>query len=50
MCVPAFLGPIGALVRWLLVRVWIEGIFDYRAGEMTVLPTRVPAARLRRMV
>ena len=26
-----FLGPLGGLVRRLLVRGWVEGIFDYRA-------------------
>jgi ligand-binding SRPBCC domain-containing protein len=26
-----FLGPVGALVRRLLVQRWVEGIFDYRA-------------------
>ena len=44
-----FLGPIGALVRRLLVRGWLEGIFDYRAGEVPVLLMRAPAAPPRRM-
>ena len=26
-----FLGPVGALVRSLVVRGWLDGIFDYRA-------------------
>lgn len=29
-----FLGPVGALVRRLLVRRWLDGIFDYRAGAV----------------
>jgi hypothetical protein len=44
-----FLGPIGALVRRLPVRGWVEGIFDYRAGEVPALLTRAPAAPPRRM-
>jgi hypothetical protein len=32
-------GPIGALVRRLLLRSWIEGIFDYRASEVPALLT-----------
>ena len=43
-----FLGPIGALVQRLLVRGWVEGIFDYRAGEVPALLTRAPAAPPRR--
>jgi hypothetical protein len=43
-----FLGPIGALVWRLLVRGWVEGIFDYRAGEVPALLTRAPAAPPRR--
>ena len=43
-----FLGSIGALVRRLLVRGWLEGIFDYRAGEVPALLTRAPAAPPRR--
>ena len=43
-----FLGPLGALVRRLLVRGWVEGIFDYRAGEVPALLTRAPAAPPRR--
>ena len=42
------LGPIGTLVRTLVVRGWVEGIFDYRAGEVPALLTRVPAAPPRR--
>ncbi|MGZ8782023.1 MAG: SRPBCC family protein [Gaiellaceae bacterium] len=29
-----FLGPLGALVRELVVRRWVEGIFDYRAATV----------------
>ena len=43
-----FLGLIGALVQRLLVRGWVEGIFDYRAGEVPALLTRAPAAPHRR--
>ena len=43
-----FLGPIGVLVRRLLVRGWVAGIFDYRAGEVPALLTRAPAAPPRR--
>jgi ligand-binding SRPBCC domain-containing protein len=45
-----FLGPIGALVQRLLVLRWVEGIFDYRAGEVPALLTRAPAAPPRRTV
>ncbi|HEX4931016.1 MAG TPA: SRPBCC family protein [Gaiellaceae bacterium] len=43
-----FLGPVGALVRLLLVRRWVEGIFDYRAERVPGLLTGAPAARPRR--
>ena len=43
-----FLGPLGALVQRLLVRRWVEGIFDYRAREVPQLLTRAPAAPPRR--
>ena len=43
-----FLGPVGALIRKLLVRSWVEGIFDYRAGEVPALLRRAPAAPPRR--
>jgi ligand-binding SRPBCC domain-containing protein len=43
-----FLGPLGALVRRLLVRRWVEGIFDYRAGEVPRLLMPAPAAQPRR--
>jgi ligand-binding SRPBCC domain-containing protein len=43
-----FLGPLGALVRRLLVRRWVEGIFDYRAGEVPRLLRPAPAAQPRR--
>ena len=42
------LGPIGALVRRLLVRGWVEGIFDYRAGEVPGLLRRELAGPPRR--
>lgn len=29
-----FLGPLGVVVRRLLVRGWVEGIFDYRAEAL----------------
>jgi ligand-binding SRPBCC domain-containing protein len=43
-----FLGPLGALVRRLVIRGWLERIFDYRAAQVPSLLTRVPAARPRR--
>jgi ligand-binding SRPBCC domain-containing protein len=43
-----FLGPVGALVRRLLVRRWLDAIFDYRAATVTGLLRRAPAARPRR--
>ena len=43
-----FLGPLGAFVRRLLVRRWVEGIFDYRAGEVPRLLRPAPAAPPRR--
>ena len=43
-----FLGPLGALVRRLLVRGWVEGIFDYRAREVPGLLRAVPAEPPRR--
>lgn len=43
-----FLGPLGALVRRLLVRGWVEGIFDYRAGVVVSEIGRAPAAPPRR--
>jgi ligand-binding SRPBCC domain-containing protein len=43
-----FLGPLGALVRQLLVRGWVEGIFDYRAGRVPELLRPAPAAPPRR--
>lgn len=43
-----FLGPVGALVRRLLVRGWVEGIFDYRAAAVPTLLRRAPAAPPRR--
>ena len=41
-------GPVGALVRRLLVRGWVEGIFDYRAATVGALISPAPAARPRR--
>ena len=43
-----FLGPLGALVRRLLVRAWVEGIFDYRADHVPALISAAPAAPPRR--
>ena len=44
-----FLGPLGALVRRLLVGNWVEGIFDYRAEALVaLLSPRAPAAPPRR--
>jgi hypothetical protein len=42
-------SPIGVLVRRLLLRAWLEGIFDYRTSEVPALLTRAPAAPPRRM-
>jgi ligand-binding SRPBCC domain-containing protein len=42
------LGPLGALVRRLLVRRWVEGIFDYRAERVPALIEEAPAAPPRR--
>ena len=42
------LGPLGALVRRLLVGGWVEGIFDYRARAVPSLLTQAPSAPLRR--
>ena len=45
-----YLGPLGALVRTLLVRGWVEGIFDYRAAALVrLLSSRVPSAPPGRM-
>jgi ligand-binding SRPBCC domain-containing protein len=43
-----FFGPLGWLVRRLLVRGWVESIFDYRAEQVPGLLRRAPAARPRR--
>jgi ligand-binding SRPBCC domain-containing protein len=43
-----FLGPLGALVQRLLVRGWVESIFDYRAERVPHLLTEAPAAPPRR--
>lgn len=46
-----FFGPLGGLVRRLLVRGWVEGIFDYRARVVRELlsppATGVPPRRTR---
>ena len=41
---------VGALVWRLVVRGWVEGIFEYRAGEVPALLTQAPAAPPRRTV
>jgi ligand-binding SRPBCC domain-containing protein len=38
-----FLGPLGGLARRLLVRDWVEGIFDYRSARVPGLLMRAPA-------
>ena len=43
-----FFGPLGGLVRQLLVRRWVEGIFDYRAANVGGLIRTEPAAPPRR--
>jgi ligand-binding SRPBCC domain-containing protein len=43
-----FLGPLGALVRRLLVRRWLDAIFDYRAANVSGLLRRAPVAQPRR--
>ena len=43
-----FLGPVGALVRRVLVRGWVEGIFDYRAEHVPGLLTAAPLVPPRR--
>jgi len=43
-----FLGPIGILVQRLLVRRWVDEIFDYRARKVPALLTRALAAPPRR--
>ncbi len=43
-----FLGPVGGLVRRLVVRGWVEGIFDYRAANVPGLITGAPASPPRR--
>ena len=42
------LGPLGGLVRRLLVRGWVEGIFDYRAERVPGLLSPAPAEPPRR--
>jgi ligand-binding SRPBCC domain-containing protein len=42
-----FLGPLGALVRRLVVGRWLDAIFDYRAESVSRL-LRAPAAQPRR--
>lgn len=42
-------GPLGALIRRLLVRRWVEGIFDYRAEVLgPLLSGPAPVAQPRR--
>jgi ligand-binding SRPBCC domain-containing protein len=43
-----FLGPLGDLIRRLLVRGWVEGIFDYRAEAVVTELSRARGARPRR--
>jgi ligand-binding SRPBCC domain-containing protein len=43
-----FLGPVGDLIRRLLVRRWVEGIFDYRAERVPDELRRAPAVPRRR--
>jgi ligand-binding SRPBCC domain-containing protein len=47
-CATGFSSARSALVRKLLVRGWVEGIFDHRAGEVPALLRRAPAAPPRR--
>ena len=44
------LGPLGALVRRLFVRGWVEGIFDHRAAEVPGLIRPAPSVPPRRTV
>jgi ligand-binding SRPBCC domain-containing protein len=43
-----FLGPLGALIRAVLVRGWVEGIFDHRARVVVSEIGRAPAEPQRR--
>lgn len=43
-----FFGVLGAVVRSLFVRDWVEGIFDYRAERVPELLSGAPAAPPRR--
>ena len=43
-----FFGPLGRLLQRLLVRGWVEGIFDYRAENVSDLIVAAPAAQPRR--
>ena len=43
-----FLGPLGDVIRSLLVRGWVEGIFDYRAEAVVTELRRARAAQPRR--
>ena len=43
-----FLGPVGVLVRRLVVRRWLDTIFDYRAESVIGLLGRAPAGQPRR--
>ncbi len=43
-----FFGPLGALLQRLLVRGWVEGIFDFRAARVPGLITAAPPEPRRR--
>ena len=43
-----FLGPLGDVIRRVLVRGWVEGIFDYRAEAVVTELRRARAGRPRR--
>ncbi len=43
-----FFGPLGALIRRVLVRGWVEAIFDYRAEVVGEQITGAPASPPRR--
>ena len=43
-----FLGPLGTLVRRIVVRAWVESIFAYRAEHVPAMLSRAPAAPPRR--
>ena len=43
-----YFGPLGAFVRRVLVRRWVEGIFDYRAATVGGVISAEPVAPPRR--